>query len=1251
MGVSIGGGGSSSTTSGYSVQAPPKYISNAYKGIISQAQNTAATPYTPYTGQLTAGLTDAQNTAIAGLGNAQGAYQPYYDQAANYGQQATTAITPMEFNQQTLSQYQNPYIQDVVNSTLGDLTRLFGQQQTQVTGNAISSGAWGGDRAGIVKSNLANNQANTAASTLAKLYSDSFNNAASQFNTANNAQMAAQQQNNANALSAANLYQGLGTGASTNAINLNQALMGAGTTQQATEQAGLDAAYQQFLNQQQYPFETLSWLTGIATGVGSNAGGVNMGSSTTSGSSYGGSLTGSSKAEGGRVLDMEPNGAGLYTLGDLVHGYASGGDVMPYADGVHTRPSGLKLPILSPSRGSGPPRGGIPDPGKPPAVPTVGASGSKPDLQAGLDKIKDSIAPPPNGAAASSAGAPIAGLGASPTVTYTPVQPAPALVPFAPAPGADAGTLGNAVGLARASNLSSTLPGFGMGLGAPFGYASGGAVGYAETDDEGVPLIFGPEPQAGLGAYPSTYDPSTLAALSFNGAGVDPLPSRPGANPSPHPNPESVGLAGGSVRERPDLAPARTQARQQAQPIYMSAYTSPEGGDAFAAPPDAGFGSVSLPVPTAGLGAAPAYGAPAAPQAGLGMPQAGNAPRGVRTNNPGNIKDSEFARSQPGYMGSDGVNAIFETPEAGYAAMNKLLDVYGNKHGLNTVSGILNRWAPASADNNDTSGYVSYVAKRLGIDPNAPLTPEARAALPQAMAYFENGREFPGSGNPLAVVGANGRIQMGGGAPRAGLGYADDEETLPANAQPVAGRSPAPIAGLQAPPQPLPQGGQVDDGKAFGAAMQAGLYGLLTTGNIGTAVQAGTQTYNDMQYRLRGLVSPNERMQLLQQQMIQSQADKLAADVEKARAERTQVVTNPNTGRSYLVDRVTGAKQLLDEGQTADLEIVHDSAGNPIGTLNKRTGATTPLPQGFVPQLPGLPAGVKPTSDYDNWRIAQAGGDTRTFAQYQEAMKKAGSAAGEGAEVKTLGEERGKAAASVEAAGRQAPDAIAKLDLLGGLLRRVNTGALLPTEAKAADWVQALGLDPARLGLDPNSPMTAQVAQKLINELTVGMIGPGGFPANNFSDADRKFISDIFPKISNRPESNEMALGILKRVQEKKLDYSEAWSDYQDAAKARGELPSFAAFERDYRRQHRNERVFGDLEAQLGRGSPSGSGFPPARSGSALGDAVGQSLGSGGSGAGGLPRANSPAEAMKLPPGTVFLDSEGRQRRVPDRRP
>lgn len=858
MGGSIGSG--SSNTSGYSITAPPKYVSNAYQSIIKQAQNTAATPYTPYSGQMTAGLTNAQNQAISGLGQAQGAYQPYYDQASTYGQQATTAVTPMEFSADALSQFQNPYTNDVVNATLGDLARLFGQQQSQVTGNAIASGAWGGDRAGIVKSNLANNQAQTAASTLAGLRQSAYTNAVQQFNTANQAQMSAQQQNNANALSAAQLYQNLGTGASTNAINLNQALMGAGTTQQATDQAALDAQYQQFLNQQQYPFQTLSWLTGVATGVGSNAGGTTIGNSTTntSGWNVGANITSDERAKEdiepvGQLFDGQPIyryhyvgddtprigliaqeveqshpeavdfGSGLGSvhygratedaagLGRLA-GYASGGDVMPYA---HSR--GMDLGSLPVTRGGGPPRGNIPQgEARIPSIPSGGEgqsqqSGSGDRLQQGLSAIKDKIAPLP---------------GASPSVA--PSAP--------PVTGASAAGVSSGVG----DGLSA--------LGKMFGFAEGGAV---ETDDDGVPLIFGPPPVRDDGAIPA-------------GDGVDPLPGRPVA----------------------------------------------------------GLGAISAPpAPTSAF---PAPQAPPAPQAGVGR----SVPRGIRTNNPGNIKDSEFARTQPGYVGSDGVNAIFESPDAGYAALNKLLDVYGNKHGLNTVSGILNRWAPSSADNNDTSGYIGYVSKRLGVDPNSPLTPEARAALPSAMAYFENGREFPTSGSPLAATGPSGRVQMAGRPPQAGLGYADDEASLPPNAEAAGARNPPP--GIPSPG--LQNVGAVDDGKAFGAAIQAGLYGLLTTGNIGQAIQAGTQTYTDLQYRMRGQLSPNEKMQVLQQQMYQSQADKLAADVDSQRVKT----------------------QMEAQGTWAVVGPVNDADGNVIGTavINNRTGEVVTRPIG-VTKKPG----------------------------------------------------------------------------------------------------------------------------------------------------------------------------------------------------------------------------------------------------------------------------------------------------------
>lgn len=114
-------------------------------------------------------------------------------------------------------------------------------------------------------------------------------------------------------------------------------------------------------------------------------------------------------------------------------------------------------------------------------------------------------------------------------------------------------------------------------------------------------------------------------------------------------------------------------------------------------------------------------------------------PRGLRNNNPLNIEAGDFTKSQPGFVGSDGRFARFETPEAGLGAANKLLDTYQNKYGLNTPAGIVGRWAPA-ADGNNVSAYASAVAQKLGIGPNDPVPPEMRPQLIAAMGQHENGR-------------------------------------------------------------------------------------------------------------------------------------------------------------------------------------------------------------------------------------------------------------------------------------------------------------------------------------------------------------------------------------------------------------------------------------------------------------------------------------------------------------------------------
>jgi hypothetical protein len=122
-------------------------------------------------------------------------------------------------------------------------------------------------------------------------------------------------------------------------------------------------------------------------------------------------------------------------------------------------------------------------------------------------------------------------------------------------------------------------------------------------------------------------------------------------------------------------------------------------------------------------------------------PQSSSEPRGIRNNNPLNLEASPFTQGQPGFVGSDGRFGKFESPEQGFAAADKLLAGYGQR-GINSIAGIINRWAPGS-DGNNVNAYAAHVAQRVGIDPNQPINladPTVRAKILPAMAEFENGR-------------------------------------------------------------------------------------------------------------------------------------------------------------------------------------------------------------------------------------------------------------------------------------------------------------------------------------------------------------------------------------------------------------------------------------------------------------------------------------------------------------------------------
>lgn len=310
---SKGSGSKTQTTS--SSTAPPPEVMQAYRDVLSRATNTANLPLQQYGGPLLAGFTPTQEQGFAGIQNAQGAANPYYQQANQYIQNSAQPLNVPQFSGDALQQYMSPYQQNVIDSTLANIRQNNAVEQNGLLGKAISGGAWGGDRAGVAAAELARGQGLNTNATLANLNNQNYSQALGQFN--NQQQLALQQgqANSANQQNAASLSGSLGQSVQQSGLTDANALLQTGGLQQQMAQNAINIPYQQFMQQQGYPFDTTQYLANIALGLGGN-----MGSTTTQTSPKAQTSNGLSQ-----VLGTGLGIAGLFFNQGGRVGYAGGG--------------------------------------------------------------------------------------------------------------------------------------------------------------------------------------------------------------------------------------------------------------------------------------------------------------------------------------------------------------------------------------------------------------------------------------------------------------------------------------------------------------------------------------------------------------------------------------------------------------------------------------------------------------------------------------------------------------------------------------------------------------------------------------------------------------------------------------------------------------------------------------------------------------------------------------------------------------
>jgi len=168
--------------------------------------------------------------------------QPRLAGFAPMQEQAQTAASNMsagpEAFQQNMSAYMSPYMQNVVDVQKQEAARQSGIMGTQQQAQAAQAGAFGGGRDAIMRAERERNLGQQMNQIQAQGSQAAYDQAANQFR------------------------QGI-----TQDVAINQLQNQYGNQQQAQAQKGLDIGYQDFMNQQNYPYKQIGFMSDLIRGL------------------------------------------------------------------------------------------------------------------------------------------------------------------------------------------------------------------------------------------------------------------------------------------------------------------------------------------------------------------------------------------------------------------------------------------------------------------------------------------------------------------------------------------------------------------------------------------------------------------------------------------------------------------------------------------------------------------------------------------------------------------------------------------------------------------------------------------------------------------------------------------------------------------------------------------------------------------------------------------------------------------------
>ena len=254
----------------------PKYAEPYFTRLLQRSESESMRDYEPFKGQRLADtgadvltsrerVRDIAGRGIEGLPTAQAATTAGIGRAAQ-----AFDFKPQMFDSGIAQQYMSPYQQNVIDVQKAQAVLDFDRGQARRDAQAVQAGAFGGSRQAVQQALAGEDLQRRLGEIQAVGQQQAFEQAQQQFERDRAARESGERLGLSAAESATQQAQSLaalGDRARAGDVQAAQLLEQIGKDAQATKQAGLDLAYEDFVRQRDFPRESLTFLSSILRGV------------------------------------------------------------------------------------------------------------------------------------------------------------------------------------------------------------------------------------------------------------------------------------------------------------------------------------------------------------------------------------------------------------------------------------------------------------------------------------------------------------------------------------------------------------------------------------------------------------------------------------------------------------------------------------------------------------------------------------------------------------------------------------------------------------------------------------------------------------------------------------------------------------------------------------------------------------------------------------------------------------------------